>query len=232
MKNKLKILICFLILLVGIGAVSAIDSNSTADVISADDTQDLALDEEEVLAVSEENDIAEVSEDEVLGAAEDEVVAVSDDDSVGVIEEDVVSAEEDSSEVLAMNAAENEELSMSSSYYDDDYYDDYDDYDDLQVGTEYKTFKLGKLKLPKKYWAFDDGYKPPKSYKKEWKQYKKYKKYVKKQTKKFKKKAKKIVKKAKRKGWVFYGDVYYVTKYAKRYTAYTFKADAYREYYY
>ena len=236
-KCILKILIVTLILLIGIGAVSAIEFNSTDEFMSVDQTNEISIDNStETLAVENNDEVISVSEnntDVLSGESDNEVITVSENstrvlssesnDSVISVSEnnsDVLNAESNSKEISVSN---NDLLSYSPFAKDPQF---------TQSETEYKTFFLGKVKLYKKHLKFANGYKPSKKNKKAWKSYKSYKKSFKKSRKKFKKHAKKVIKNAKRNHWHGDGDVWFNYKKSGKYYVYYFYQDAYRTYKY
>lgn len=96
-KNILGMLICTFVLLVGISAVNAIDSNSTDELMAcnSDDAISVCADDGEVLSVEDmENEVISVNDDDVISAGNDEVLnAEINDDGEGVICDDVLGAQ-------------------------------------------------------------------------------------------------------------------------------------------
>lgn len=225
-RNILKILICSLAILLAMGAVSAMDSNSTDDLKSIEsDSQDLIADDgEDILAVeSNEEDVVADDASEIIASQDDEILA-AEDDSEDVLafesDEDVISKSSDDGVVLTSSIKQDDKLSMSESK-------SVLGLEDSQI--EYKTFTLGKLKIPKKYKKFYNGYEPSKSNKKALKKYKKYQKVAKKQLKKFKKSTKKVMKSIAKGNWYAdEGDMTYKTKTVGKNIITTFYLFAYR----
>ena len=216
-KKILKIFVCSLILLIGIGAVNALDINSTNDFTSIDQNIEVSVsfDEGDVLAVENDDvDVVSVSFDEgdVLAVENEEV--------------SVVSASDDNGDILLVSSQDDEKLSS--------YLWGYSPADDFtQSTTQYKTFYLGKLKILKKYKRFVNGYKPSKKNKKAWKKYKAYKRHYKKAVRKFVKQGRKTVRNARNNHWHFYEyDVTYKIRYVGKYMVTSYYCPAYRQYNY
>ena len=217
-KTILKILIGTLILLIGIGAVSAIEHNSTDEFLSAEQTDEISIMENntEVIAVNESNT-------EVLSAENNNTVI-----SVNENNTEVLSAENNNT---VISVCENNNTVISVSNDDDLTSDSSSETQPLGTQTEYKTVYLGKMKFLKKYkkWVLK-GYKPPsKKNKKAWKNHITFQKAVKKQMKQFEKTMKKIVKKYQAQNWKFYEDPYYKIKYSSKYMYLRFYANCYRD---
>ncbi|MEE1335281.1 hypothetical protein [Methanobrevibacter sp.] len=195
-KTILKILMCTLILLIGIGAVNAIEQNSTDELLSFEqnDQIDISEDNAEVSAVSEDN----CSEVLSVENEENEIAAVSDNGSevlsVENNEEEVVSVSENNSQVLTGSEPPsdvpigNPVITHSSNLK-------------LQKTTNSGTMKtkemvFGKIKMLKKNFKRFVLKTPSKKNKKLWKKYIKFKKTV---NKKFKKSMNKRIKAIKKK---------------------------------
>ena len=91
-RNVLKILICSLILLIGIGAVSAVEYDSTADVTALEQNNESVDVADDDVLLTEESDVMTDEADDVVAGNESDVVA---DDVVVGNESDVVSVEAD-----------------------------------------------------------------------------------------------------------------------------------------
>ena len=160
MNSKvLKIFIAALILLVGVGVVSAAEDAAADDAVSAEQTDEIAVADEDAVA-------AEESSGEALAAEADgaeEILAAED-------SADAIAAGDNDNDVLTV-ASEPEKLKVSS--------------DDV-LGTKYKTISLGKIKIAKKYANSDSV--PKKVQKSLKKQLKKLKKTSKKKMTKYAKK--------------------------------------------
>lgn len=232
-KHIFGILICTLIL-IGIGAVSAVDSNSSDEIIYSGQNDEIAIADSELEELSIENDEQSVSanDSEIIGAeSNDEKIAISDDaevDEISAVEsnDDSYSGVGNDNVVLASNVKEDNKLSSS----DGDSVAD----DAIQTKTEYKTFSLAKMKFSKKYkkWALK-GYKvPSKKNKKLWKKHKAYQKAYKKQLKIFKKVFIKNAKSMVKKHWKAYSDLYYTVKNSGKNFYIIFKMKCFRTHYY
>ena len=238
-KNILKVFIATIILLIGIGAVSAIDYNNTDDLT--------VIDEENTINVKENSEIVEAAHNENESLATEnnaKTTAVNENDSESLSAEnnakttavnennsEVLTAESESEKLESVNTAR-EVLTVSS---DDDklslLYHDSPASHYTQSKTQYKTFTLGKVKIPKKYKSIL--YKTPsKKNKKAWNLYKQFKKFEKKAMKKLKKSIIKVIKKAVKSHWHGYGDVKYKLKWSGNYYVLTFYQKAYRTYNY
>ena len=190
-KKILKILIAGLVLLIGIGAVSALESNSTDDVAVCDDDS---------IAIDDDASVEEADQES------NEPLAIDDSDNNEPI------STSDSS-LLKANSTETQLTSNSTS--------------DIKITPQYKTYKVGTLKLSKKYKKFMKMKKAPsKKNKKVWKEYKKFKKALKKASKKTTKSMVKKLKKLMKKHWILYGEsmkkktkgkYFYTTYYGKFY---------------
>ena len=221
-----------LILLIGIGAVSAIEHNSSDESFSVGQTDVISL-------IEENNGVISVSENssEILSAEDnDTVVSVSENSSEILSAEDngtVVSVSENSSEILSV---ENSNTVVSVSNDDDltSYSPFAKEPQMTKTKTQYKTLYMGKMKFLKKYKNMAlYGYNiPSKKNKKAWRNHIGYQKMFKKQYKKWFKFANKVAKKAKANHWHAYGDLYYKLKYSGNYMYILFYADCYRTYKY
>ena len=213
--KKSLIFICLIICLFSVASVCASNVNETVAVSESQSDELLNIENQDV------NDV-NVAESEILTASsDDEVIATDDSSDILTVENNNESiACDDSSDVLTMEN-NNETLAVTIPSTTT-----------VQSYTDYKTFSLGKLKLPKKYLKFENNYKPSKKNKKLWKQYKAYKKYSKKATKKFNKKMKKIVTNALKNHWHFYGGAYYLESRSGKNIVYSFYYKAYRRYNY
>lgn len=191
-KQILKILICTLILLIGIGAASAIEDTSTDETISFEEP-------DQMVSVSDIDE--EISGDEgnneVLAAESDGAVELE--SASGEIQtseagnEELKTAEGENNnaisvnekDVLTMDVEKTEKLTDTNSTSDD-----------AQTKVEYKTFNIAKLKIAKKY---------KKYYSKNASEVpKKVKKHMNKSMKKMKKSAIKKMKKLKKNHWTAY----------------------------
>ena len=108
----LKIVICSMILLIGIGAACAAELNSTDDAAALDGNDEVAAVQTDDVAIVEESDVlaaedADVVDGDVVDVEEDEVLAAEDADVVyeeDVLSEDVdVVSSEDAEDVLAVD---------------------------------------------------------------------------------------------------------------------------------
>ena len=214
MKFKKAILISTLILLMGIGAVSAMEHNSTDEFISVEQNDPISVmndDNNAVISVSE-------NDGEVLSVeSNNTVISVSGNDS------DVLSAE-NSNTVIAVSS--DNDLTGYSPFAKEPQM--------TQHKTQYKTFYLGKMVFPKKYKKMAlYGYKiPSKKNKKAWKKHIAYQKVYKKQFKLFKKSATKVIKKIKANHWKGIGDIYYKIKVSGNRMIIRYYGDCYRTYNY
>ena len=214
MKFKKAILISTLILLMGIGAVSAMEHNSTDEFISVEQNDPISVmndDNNTVISVSENSS-------EILSAEDnDTVVSVSDNSS------EILSVENSNTVVSVSN---DDDLTSYSPFAKEPQM--------TQSKTQYKTLYLGKMKFLKKYKNMAlYGYNiPSKKNKKAWRNHIGYQKMFKKQYKKWIKFANKVAKKAKANHWHAYGDLYYKLKYSGKYMYMLFYADCYRTYKY
>ena len=214
MKFKKAILISTLILLMGIGAVSAMEHNSTDEFISVEQNDPISVmndDNNTVISVSE-------NDGEVLSVeSNNTVISVSGNDS------DVLSAE-NSNTVIAVSS--DNDLTGYSPFAKEPQM--------TQHKTQYKTFYLGKMVFPKKYKKMAlYGYKiPSKKNKKAWKKHIAYQKVYKKQFKLFKKSATKVIKKIKANHWKGIGDIYYKIKVSGNRMIIRYYGDCYRTYNY
>lgn len=185
------------VLMIGIGAVSAIDDNTTNDTLSLDGediTQDLSqpVNDSEVISADENESALSSNEDnEVIQASEDEgnvlSVASGGNDLISISHSGVLSSD-----------VKKEEKSKTSTY---SYYDTDGSYISTKIETK-RTY-AATIKIPKKYKKFFDGYKPSKKNKKIWKKYRTYKKIEKKQLKKMEKSMRKAFLKAYNNHWTF-----------------------------
>lgn len=229
----LKILIATLILLIGAGAVSAIDNNSTDEVVSVEQTEEISvIEDNEVISVNESNN-------EVLSVENnDTVISVSGNDSEVLTADNnntVISVSENNSDVLSVentnsviSVSSDDDLTASSPFAKDPQM--------TQSKTQYKTIYLGKMKFLKKYKKMLlYGYKTPsKKNKKAWKKHIAFQKAVKKQFKQWKKNAYKIKKYIKNNHWKPLGsnNPYYKIKYSGKYINMYLYAKCYRTYNY
>ena len=130
-KKISKILLCALILVLAVGAVSAMENATADDAVASDATDD-------VMTVSDDEiDQATVEEpeDDVIGACEEESVGISEDgDAVGVSEDEKIISSEDGEHTLKASLSESK---LSST--------------DDGSSVQYKIFAIGKNKIPKKY---------------------------------------------------------------------------------
>ena len=213
MKFKKAILISTLILLMGIGAVSAMEHNSTDEFISVEQNDAISV-------MNDNNTVISVSgnDSDVLSAeGNNTVISVSGNDS------DVLSAE-NSNTVIAVSS--DNDLTGYSPFAKEPQM--------TQHKTQYKTFYLGKMVFPKKYKKMAlYGYKiPSKKNKKAWKKHIAYQKVYKKQFKLFKKSATKVIKKIKANHWKGIGDIYYKIKVSGNRMIIRYYGDCYRTYNY
>lgn len=141
-KKISKILICALILVLAVGAVSAMESEAVDDIIASEPAND-------VVAVSEDTvDVVAVEDDgeDIVAAVEEEVVAISDDADVEVVavseeKEDTIAASENGGAV----GIDESQSSVSLNTGDDSAkLSNYGSY-------KYKVFTIGKFKFPYKY---------------------------------------------------------------------------------
>lgn len=231
-RTMLKILIATLILLIGAGAVSAIDNNSTDEVVSVEQTEEISvIEDNEVISVNESNN-------EVLSVENnDTVISVSGNDSEVLTADNntVISVSENNSDVLSVentnsviSVSSDDDLTASSPFAKDPQM--------TQSKTQYKTIYLGKMKFLKKYKKMLlYGYKTPsKKNKKAWKKHIAFQKAVKKQFKQWKKNAYKIKKYIKNNHWKPLGsnNPYYKIKYSGKYINMYLYAKCYRTYNY
>ena len=185
-KKISKILICAMILVLAVGAVSAMENATADDVVAldvADDVVAVSEDDVDVVAVEEEgDDIVAVVEEDAVAISEDvdmEVVAVSEEkeDTLAVSENGgAVGIDEGQSAVSLSTGDDNAKLSNYGSY-------------------KYKVFTIGKFKFPYKYINTKYDNLP----------YKWQKVYNKRLTK-FNKKMTKKLQKIKAKGWMASGN--------------------------
>ena len=199
-KTILKILIGTLILLIGIGAVSAIEDNSTDEFMSFEQNDEISVmeDNSEIISIGEDDSepLSSQGSDGIFSVCENESESLSSHDSDGII-----SVSEDNGEPLNLKDSDavisvsgDNTLSTNSSSEQEP--------QKIQSHTEYKTFCLGKLVIPKKYKKFYlKDYKPSKKNKKAWKNYKKFKKLLKKRGKKLSKHVSKTAKSIKKNHW-------------------------------
>ena len=212
-KTMIKILISALILLIGIGAVSAMEHNSTDEFMSVEQSDEISVMEDNNTVVSiGEND------SDVLSAEDNNTVV-----SVSVNDSDVLSAEKDNTVVSVSN---DEDLTSYSPFAIEPQMTEHK--------TQYKTFYAGKMVFSKKYkkMALYGYNKPSKKNKKAWKKHVAYQKAYKKQFKRFIKTTTKIANKAKANHWHALGDMYYKIKYSAKYVYIRFYVDCYRTYNY
>ena len=224
---------CTLILLIGMGAVSAIQQNSTNECLSFEQNDQIGVIENntEVLSYGSSEDVVSVGDcggDVLSSESGEDVVSVGDcgGDVLNIENSDskIISSSNNDDNVLTANTNQ-EELLGSWGYSPADEF--------TQTKSEYKTFYLGQVKFPKKYKKFVKGYKPSKKNKKAWKKYKAYKKISYKQLKKFSKYGSKIYKKANNQHWNFLENTMcYKIKYRGKYMYLKFYCDAYREFHY
>ncbi|WP_410320314.1 calcium-binding protein [Methanobrevibacter sp.] len=232
MKFKKAILISTLILLMGIGAVSAMEHNSTDEFISVRQNDAISVmndnntvisvsgNDSDVLSAEGNNTVISVSgnDSDVLSAeGNNSVISVSGNDS------DVLSAENGNTVIAVSN---DNDLTGYSPFAKEPQM--------TQHKTQYKTFCLGKMVFPKKYKKMAIyGYKiPSKKNKKAWKKHVAYQKVYKKQFKLFKKSATKVIKKIKANHWKGIGDIYYKIKVSGNRMIVRYYGDCYRTYNY
>jgi len=197
----------------GIGAVSAIEHNSTDEFLSVEQSDEISI-------IDNNNTVISVNENnaEVLSAENNNTV---------------ISVNENNAEVLS---AENNNTVISVS--NDDYLTSASPFaiepQGTQSQTQYKTLYLGKMKFLKKYknMALYGYEKPSKKDKKAWANHINYQKEYKKQLKQVRKTTKKAVKKAVKNHWHAMGDAYYKLKYSGKYVYILFYVDCYRTYNY
>ena len=241
-KTILKILICTLILLIGIGAVSAIEHNSTDELLSVEQTNEVSVieDNTEVISVNESNTEVLSSENNntAISVCENntEVISITENGTEVLSAEDnntVISVNENATEVLS---AENNNIVISVSNDKDltGYSPFATEPQMTQSETQYKTFYLGQVKFLKKYKKmFLYGYnKPSKKNKKAWKKHRSYLKALKKQRKKIEKRVPKLKSKLNAQHWHPYGDLKYNLEYRGNYMYVRFYGDCYRTHYY
>ena len=202
-KTILKILIGTLILLIGIGAVSAIEDNSTDEFMSFEQNDEISVieDNNEIISIGENDSeplspLSSQDSDGIISVCENESGVLSSQDSDGII-----SVSEDNGELLNLKDID----AVISVSGDNTLLNDSPFAQDPQMTqsqTEYKTFYLGKLVIPKKYKKFYiKDYKPSKKNKKAWKNYKKFKKLLNKRGKKLSKHVAKIANSIKMNHW-------------------------------
>ena len=199
-KTILKILIGTLILLIGIGAVSAIEDNSTDEFMSFEQNDEISVieDNNEIISIGENDSepLSSQDSDGIFSVCENESESLSSQDSDGII-----SVSEDNGELLNLKDID----AVISVSGDNTLLNDSPFAQDPQMTqsqTEYKTFYLGKLVIPKKYKKFYiKDYKPSKKNKKAWKNYKKFKKLLNKRGKKLSKHVAKIANSIKMNHW-------------------------------
>lgn len=184
-KKISKILICALILVLAVGAVSAMESNTVDDAIASDVSDDVAtVSEDEIDQVA-----VEEQEDDIIGTCEEEAVAVSEDaDAIAVSENDGSVGIDEGKSTVSLKV-DDDKLSSEYGAY----------------SVQYKTFTVGKLKIPKKY--VSDKYKDSPMVKKK----------IQKKMKVLQKKAKKKLYKIMKKGWQLYSEEDPVIKKAGKY---------------
>lgn len=242
MKFKKVILITLLLLaILTIGAVSAIEHNSTDEFLSVEQNDEISIIENntevisvienntEVLSAENNNTVISVNKNnsDILSAEDNNIViSVSGNDS------EVLSIENNGDRVLAFSGNGSEVLSIENSNdevltvsNDDSVLSSgpagifYKNYGTIKVSEYYKTFYVGKMTIPynKKY---ENGHKPSKKNKKAWKKYKNYLKSQKKAVKKFNKQSKKRLKQLKktmkRGHWKYPSIHYKIKKYSKK----------------
>lgn len=255
MKLRMEIMvICLIICLFGVTSVVASDINETVMQNGNQSDELIMAENQDICNINDSKENNEVTEltsyetddlksaeidDEVLSSESDDVVVglIDCDDEIVAVSDcgnDVLNIENGGSEVsstvvhddtVLTASAKNEKLSGSWEYYPADNY--------TKTKSEYKTFYVGQLKIPKKYKKFANGYKPPKKNKKAWKKYNAYKKIAKKQLKKFQKYCLKVFRNANNKHWNFLKNTLsYKTKYRGKYMYMKCYCKAYRNYYY
>jgi len=223
-KILLKILISTLILLIGIGAVNAIECNSTDESITSEQFNANYSNEgcDILCAVNDDSMSVSNQNTEALSAVNDNENACDMDSEVlCAVNDDSMSVSNQNTEVLSA-VANNEEPVLTSSLNEDEIFDySFGKLNDSP--TESKSFLVGTMKLHKKYW---------KSYLKHCghkKTSKKFKKMFKKKLKTLKKSIKKKLKKLAKKGW--FGSVdecLYDIKHKGKYYVFYYYATCYR----
>ena len=212
-KTMIKILISALILLIGIGAVSAMEHNSTDEFMSVEQNDEISV-------MDNNNTVISIGENDsdVLSADDNNTVI-----SIGENDSDVLSAENHNTIISVSN---DEDLTSYSPFAIEPQMTEHK--------TQYKTLYLGKEKFLKKYknMALYGYKKPSKKNKKAWKKHIAYQKAEKKQLKQFKKTATKVLKKAVANHWHAYGNMYYKIRYSGKYVYLKFYWDCYRTYNY
>ena len=231
MKFKRILLITLLLAILTIGAVSATQHNSTDEILSVEQNDEISIIENntEVISVNENN--TEILSEENNNT----VISVSANDNEVLSEENnttVISVSANDSEVLS---AENHNTIISVSNDED-----LTSYSPFAIEpqmtehkTQYKTLYVGQAKFLKKYKNMINGYKiPSKKNKKAWKKHIAFVKASIKQYKKVMKTSKKVIKKAAANHWHAYGNSYYKIKYSGKYVYLKFYWDCYRTYNY
>ena len=232
MKFKRILLITLLLAILTIGAVSATQHNSTDEILSVEQNDEISIIENntEVISVNENNT-------EILSEENNNTVI-----SVSANDNEVLSAENNNT-VISVSANDSEILSAENhntiiSVSNDEDLTSYSPFaiepQMTEHKTQYKTLYLGKEKFLKKYknMALYGYKKPSKKNKKAWKKHIAYQKAFKKQFKKFKKTATKVLKKAVANHWHAYGNMYYKIRYSGKYVYLKFYWDCYRTYNY
>lgn len=231
-KKILKILIITLILLMGIGAVSAIEHNSTDEFLSVEQTNEVSVieDNTEVISVNENN--AEVlsskNNNTEISVCKNNTEVISITENGTEYNNTVISVNENNTEVLS---AENHNTIISLSN-DKDLTSDSPFATEPQMTqskTEYKTFYMGKMKFLKKYKNMINGYKiPSKKNKKAWKKHKAFQKAFKKQKKQLGKTAFELGLSLGVSNWNLHGNPYYLIKTNGKYIYVLFYQECYR----
>ena len=212
MKFKRILLITLLLAILTIGAVSATQHNSTDEILSVEQNDEISIIENntEVISVNENNT-------EILSAENNNTVI-----SVSANDSEVLSAENHNTIISVSN---DEDLTSYSPFAIEPQMTEHK--------TQYKTLYVGQAKFLKKYKNMINGYKiPSKKNKKAWKKHIAFVKASIKQYKKVMKTSKKVIKKAAANHWHAYGNSYYKIKYSGKYVYLKFYWDCYRTYNY
>ena len=216
-KQIFKILIFSLILLIGIGAVNALDFNSTDIYRSSEQNNPISTYNEsiEVLTVENENNNTLSANDnttEVLSLenTKNNVISVNS-------ENNVISLSNETNNVLTQTK-EKSILSLHWSYY-------------TKSKTQYKIFTLAKARMSTKLLKYSD-YIPTTKNKIEWNQYKLYKKQNKNVKIQIRKSTLKVLKRAVKQHWHPYTEVWYRYKLSSKYCTCTYYQKYYRTYNY
>lgn len=244
-KILLKILISTLILLIGIGAVSAIEFNSTNETISFEQNNEISINENMCNITSAEN-----NEEDVLSVIDDsdEVISLETNDnnfiSINNNNTDIIRAENNeenmsitlvsiennkeivsagnNNDIISASINENEKLELAPDCSIVSY-DTFEGNDGYMHEMKSKAFLIGKMTLHKKYW---------KMFLNQKKKTKKFKKLYKKKIKQLKRAISKKMKKLKRNGWYgSYNEGYDDIKRKGKYYVFYYYGDFYKQIY-